>query len=51
MFVLRVLNSEALNEELLETSYNVLEIYQDWGSFSCHRITAFPGKLKGVLHS
>ena len=23
----------ALNEELLETSYNKLEIYQDWGSF------------------
>ena len=22
----------ALNEELLETSYNELEIYQDWGS-------------------
>ena len=24
--------SGALNEELLETSYNVLEIYQNWGS-------------------
>ena len=30
----------ALNEELLETSYNELEIYQDWRS-----ITAFPDKL------
>ena len=24
--------TRALNEELLETSYNELEIYQDWGS-------------------
>ena len=24
--------AEALNEELLETSYNELKIYQDWGS-------------------
>ena len=38
----------ALNEELLETSYNELEIYQE---LACHRITPFPGKVKGVLHS
>ena len=42
----------ALNEKLLETSYNEVEIYQDLGiELACHCITAFPGKLKGVLHS
>ena len=42
---LYMINSGALNEELLETSYNELEIYQNWGSLlSSHNIAAFPGK-------
>ena len=42
------LSAGALNEGLSETSYNELEIYKE---LACHRITAFHGKLKGVLHS
>ena len=36
--------SGTLNEELLETSNTMRQL-------ACHRITAFPGKLKGVTHS
>ena len=43
------LHPGALNEELLETSYNELEIHKD-RELACHRITVFSGKLKGVLH-
>ena len=37
------------NEELIERSCNELEIYLR--ELACHLVTAFPSKLKGVLHS
>ena len=42
--------SGALNEELLETSYSDLQNLRGLKGLVCHRITAFPGKLKSVPH-
>ena len=44
-------NPGAFNEELLETSYNELENLSGLRELACHRIPAFPGKSKSVLHS
>ena len=44
--------SGALNEALLETPYNEVEICQTEGACLSSHTTAFPGKLKeGVHHS
>ena len=44
--------SGALNEELLETSYTELQIYQArLRELAYHHKAAFPGKSKCVLHS